>query len=478
MEFLSLSDTVQKIKSKKVSPREVVQFFLKKIEKHQPQLKAFITVNEKALKRSEQVDLQGTLAGIPLGIKDMFCTKGLRTTAASKILENYIPPYSATAVCRVEQEGGLVLGKCNQDEFAMGSQGRHSHFGAVGNPWNEDCVAGGSSSGSASAVAGGLCLGALGTDTGGSVRLPAHYCNLVGIKPSYGRVSRYGMLAYASSLDQAGTLTHTVEDGALLLDAITGTDCQDSTTADLAPTQFHQNLNPQIKGKKLAYFESVFEEEGLHEDVRESQKNLLQFLKSQGCQLIPKQWPFLKLGTSVYYLISTSEASSNLSRYDGVRYGLRSSKTPKNLSEFYQNNRGEGFGFEVKRRILMGTFCLSTGYYDEYFHKACQVRSLIKEAFDQIFKDCDAIVCPVSQSPAPLIQAKSSLLNVYLQDQFTVFANLIGAPALSVPVHFSKDNMPIGTQFIGAPFQEQNILDLAFAVEKEFQMHKKRPHGF
>ena len=476
MNLFTISDFAKALKEKKISVKEVIDLHLERIEKHNPDLQAFLRLNEEGLKNIANFVPKGPLAGIPLGIKDMFCTKGLKTTAASKMLENYTPAYSATVVERLQEAGCFVLGKCNNDEFAMGSTGKNSSFGATKNPWNRLHVSGGSSSGSASAVAARLCPASLGTDTGGSIRLPAHYCNLVGIKPTYGRVSRYGIIAYASSLDQAGPLTHTVEDGALILDTITGSDSKDLTTANLPPTKLHQQLNPQIKGKKVCYFNMENQEE-VDPEIRESQKQVLKVLKSKGCHLIEKKWPFLDYGVPVYYLISTSEASSNLSRYDGVRYGLRSQKSPKSLEDFYGFNRKEGFGLEVQRRILMGTFSLSSGYYDKYFYKACQVRQLIKTSFEDIFKECDAILSPVSSTTAPRIKEEVGVLKNYLNDQFTVFANLTGLPALTLPVAFSKNKLPIGAQLIGPAFKEQNILDIALSLEKEFQLYKERPNG-
>ena len=470
MNFLSLTELQKNLTQKKISPQEVLNFYLDKIEKYNKSLNAFITVNDKALNKA------GALAGIPIGIKDLFCTQGLRTTAGSKALENYIPPYTATAVKKLEEEGALVIGKCNNDEFAMGSTGKDSYFGAVKNPWNLKYCAGGSSSGSASAVAGGLCPASLGTDTGGSIRLPAHYCHLVGLKPSYGRVSRYGMIAYASSLDQAGTLTYTVEDSALLLDIICGFDPWDSTSANKPTPHFQKNLNPNIKNKRIIFFDLEGLKDQIQPEVWQAFQNCLKLLKEKGCQLIEKKWPFLDHGLSVYYLISTSEASSNLSRYDGVRYGHQSQKNPTDIQDFYALNRTEAFGKEVRQRILMGTFCLSAGYYEDYFHKACQVRNLIKKAFDELFSSCDVIVSPVASSTAPLLSSKEEPLQTYLNDKFTVFANLIGAPALSLPFAFSKDNLPIGIQLMGPAFSEQNILDVSFSLEKELKIHKKRAY--
>lgn len=479
MNLSSVSSIAKNVRERKISVKEVFNFYLKRIEKHDSIINSFLRLNNKLLKQLDTLKPEGKLAGVPLGIKDMFCTQGLKTTAGSRILENYIPPYSATVVSRLEGQGALVLGKCNNDEFAMGSTGKNSAFGITKNPWNIEHVPGGSSSGSASAVAAEFCPASLGTDTGGSIRLPAHYCNLVGIKPTYGRVSRYGMISYASSLDQAGPLTHTVEDGALILDAITGYDSNDSTTANLKPTQFYENLNSNIKGMKLAYFDlDGFKNINIHPDIIESQNKVMKILKDRGCSLKKEKWPFLDHGTSVYYLISTAEASSNLSRYDGIRYGFKTKQTVKNLAEFYSKTRGEAFGEEVKKRIFMGTFCLSAGYYNDYFQKACQVRRLIQKEFEEIFKNYDAVLCPVSTSIAPKINESSSTLESYLNDRFTVFANLAGLPALSLPVHFSKQGMPIGAQLIGPAFKEQNILNLAQAVEQELQLYKEKPNGF
>ena len=472
MDFYSLTEIQKNLRQKKITPQEVFNFYLDKIEKHNPSLNAFITVNDKALNEKKT----GALAGLPIGIKDLFCTQGLRTTAGSKALENYTPPYTATAVRKLEAEGAVIIGKCNNDEFAMGSTGKNSYFGNVKNPWSLKHCSGGSSSGSASAVAGGLCPASLGTDTGGSIRLPAHYCHLLGLKPTYGRVSRYGMIAYASSLDQAGLLTHTVEDSALLLDIISGFDPLDSTSAQKTPTHFQKNLNSDIKNKKVIFFDLEGLKDQIQPEVWQAFQNSLKLLKERGCHLIEKKWPFLDYALSVYYLISTSEASSNLSRYDGVRYGHQSHQSPKHIQDFYALNRTEAFGKETRRRILMGTFCLSAGYYEDYFHKACQARALIKQSFDDLFSACDVMISPVASSTAPLLTSEEDPLQTYLNDKFTVFANLIGSPALSLPFSFSKENLPIGIQLMGPAFGEQNILDVAFALEKDLQIYKKRPH--
>ena len=474
MDFFSLTEIQKNLKQKKITPKEVLNFYLEKIEKHNESLNAFITINEKALNNNQT----GALTGAPIGIKDLFCTQGLKTTAGSKALKNYVPPYTATAVKKLEKEGALIIGKCNNDEFAMGSTGENSHFGPVKNPWSLKHCAGGSSSGSASAVAGGLCPASLGTDTGGSIRLPAHYCHLVGLKPTYGRVSRYGMIAYASSLDQAGLLTHTVEDSALLLDIISGFDPLDSTSAQQTPSHFQKQLNSNIKNKKIIFFDLEDLKDQIQPEVWQAFQDCLKLLKEKGCHLIEKKWPFLNYGLSAYYLISTSEASSNLSRYDGVRYGHQSCQNSKRIQDFYAHNRTEALGIEVRRRILMGTFCLSAGYYEEYFHKACQARTLIKQAFDDLFSSCDAIVSPVATATAPLLNSEVDPLQTYLNDKFTVFANLIGSPALSCPFSFSKENLPIGIQLMGPAFAEQKILDIAFALEKDLQIFNKSPHGY
>ena len=473
MDFFRLSEIQKQIEDKKISPEELFEFYLQKIQKHNPQLKAFISLNDKPdFKKS------GRLKGIPIGIKDLFCTQGLKSTAGSKALENYTPPYTASCVEKLEQEGAVIIGKCNNDEFGMGSTGENSYFGACPNPWNTKHVTGGSSSGSAGALSAGLCPVALGTDTGGSVRLPAHYCHLVGLKPTYGRVSRYGMIAYASSLDQAGILSHNVEDSALLLDVISGFDPKDSTSLKTPPTQFQKSLNSQVKDKKVAYFNLEPYKNQIQPDILQAYQKALKILESRGCHLIEKDFPFLDYGISVYYLISTSEASSNLSRYDGLRYGHQSTKTYKNLQEFYANNRSEAFGKEVQRRILTGTFSLSTGYYEEYFYKACQVRSLIKKAFDDIFDSCYGLISPVAGLTAPLLNSQKDPLQNYRNDCFTVFANLIGSPALSLPCAFSKENLPIGVQLIGPALGEQKLFNLALALEEELQIYNQRPKGY
>ena len=478
MKPMTVAQIAQNIREKKISPRETAEFYLKRAKTHNPALNAFITLNENLLKEAENVK-EGPLMGVPLGIKDIFCAKGLRATAGSRMLEHFISPFSATVVERLQKAGALILGKCNQDEFAMGSTGENSFFGVSKNPWDRERTAGGSSGGSASAVAGGLCPAAFGTDTGGSVRQPAHFCHLVGFKPSYGRISRYGMIAYGSSLDQAGTLSHIVEDCALLLDAVTGSDPKDSTTAPLPPSSFYENLNPQIKSLTVGFFHP--EEMGqtdLHPSVGETFESALRVLKSRAGRVVRQKWPRLDHSLSAYYLISTSEASSNLARYDGLRYGFSSPDPAKNLEEFYSLNRGQGFGEEVKQRILIGTFCLSSGYYEAYYERACRARALIKKEFEDIFKVCDVILCPVAPTPALPLDQKAEPLKNYLNDLFTVSANLAGLPAVSVPAGFSKDKLPVGVQIMGPPFGEQKVLDTALCLQKDLNIHGERPRDF
>ena len=510
MEQWTVAQTAKNIREGRVSAREVADFYFKRAEKFNSRLNAFITLNENLLDEADGAP-DGPLKGVPLGIKDMFCTEGLRTTAASRMLENFIPPYSATVVERLKKAGALVLGKCNHDEFAMGSTGDTSFFGVSKNPWNTEHTAGGSSGGSASAVAGRLCPGAFGTDTGGSVRQPAHFCHLVGVKPSYGRVSRYGMIAYGSSLDQAGTLTRTVEDGALLLDAVVGPDPKDSTTADIPPPFFHRNLDSRIKSLTVGFFpwEEFLKEGPLRPSALKAVQTALNILRDRGCRLKECRWPLFGDSLSAYYLISTSEASGNLARYDGVRYGFRSSDSPADLKEFYGLNRGQGFGSEVKQRILMGTFCLSSGYYNAYYQKAAKARSLIKKGFEGIFKECDVVLCPVSSTAAFPIRQKEKPLKTYLNDIFTVSANLAGIPALSLPVHFTKKEeeflpngskelsqaekqnknpssikeykrglLPAGVQLMGPAFGEQKLLNTALALEEDLNVCGQRPDDF
>lgn len=482
----SISDSVG---SKKISAHEVSKFFLERAQKLNPQLNAYISFNEHLLSEAKKLDEQialgsfkGKLAGVPLGIKDLFCTKGLKTTAASKILGNFVPPYDATVIERIKAQGGLVLGKLNLDEFAMGSSNEASAFGAVKNPWKTEHVPGGSSGGSAAAQASRLCAAALGTDTGGSIRQPSSFCGIVGLKPTYGRISRYGIVAYASSLDQAGPMVSSVEDAALMLEVLCGHDPKDGTTSNQPVPEFSKNLKPAVKGMKIGLQKEAMREGVLDPDVQKTVEKAVEYLKSEGAEIVEVSIPLTEYAVPVYYLVATSEASSNLARYDGVKYGYRSDF--KNLSavgldEFYSRTRGEGFGTEVKRRIILGTYCLSAGYYDAYYNKACQVRRLIQDQYKQAFQKCDVLLSPVSTTPAFKSGEKiSDPLAMYLNDIFTVSANLAGLPGMSVPFGLSKDRLPIGIQLTARHFNEQTLLDVGLALENAAGLKNEVPNVY
>jgi aspartyl-tRNA(Asn)/glutamyl-tRNA(Gln) amidotransferase subunit A len=473
------------VKSKEISAAEVTEFFFSRAQKLNPRLNAFIAWNESALEEARKIDARiaknedvGALAGVPFGIKDLLCTQGLRTTAASKILHNFIPPYDATVISRLKAAGAVVIGKTNLDEFAMGSSNETSHYGKCNNPWNTDYVPGGSSGGSAAAQASRLVMGTIGTDTGGSIRQPASFCGAVGVKPTYGRVSRYGIIAYASSLDQAGPIVTTVEDAALTLEVICGHDENDSTTSTKSVSRFSQNLSADVKGLKIGLVKE-YETDELHPDIKQTLSRAVEELKKAGAQVVEVSIPLTQFAVPMYYLIAASEASSNLARYDGVKYGHRAEfddLSSMSLEDFYSKTRGEGFGKEVKRRIMLGTYCLSSGYFDAYYNKACQVRRLLREQYLQAFKGCDALISPVTTSPAFKIGERSSdPLKMYLNDIFTTSTNLAGLPGLSVPFGMSAENLPIGIQITGAHFEEQKILNLAYALEQMSSQKGKVP---
>ena len=467
----------QQLQAKKISAAEVAKFFLEKTNRLNGKLNAFISVNENVVREAEVVDQKiakgetiGALAGVPFAIKDLLCTKGIKTTAASKILSNFIPPYDATVVRRLKESGAVVLGKTNLDEFAMGSSNETSAFGPVKNPWNIEYVPGGSSGGSASAQAARMVMGSIGTDTGGSIRQPSNFCGIVGVKPTYGRVSRYGIVAYASSLDQAGPMVSSVSDAATVLDAICGKDTLDMTTAHLPKTEFNKNLNPNIKGIKVGLIKEYFSTSGIQPEVMAAVEKAKDNLKNLGAEFVEISIPLTEYAVPIYYLIAASECSSNLSRYDGVKYGYRAnfkSLSDLSLDEFYSQTRGQGFGTEVKRRIMLGTYCLSSGYYDAYYRKACQVRRLLREQFNEAFKVCDVILSPVTTSPAFKIGSRIyDPLTMYLNDIFTVSTNLSGLPGMSLPFSFSKEGLPLGIQLTGAHFKEQLMLNVALALEE------------
>lgn len=484
----SFKDVSDAVKNKKISAVEVTQFFLNRAEKLNPQLNAYIAMNTEALNEAKKIDDKiykgedaGVLAGVSFGIKDLLCTKGLRTTAGSKILSNFIPPYDATVVERLKKAGAVVLGKLNLDEFAMGSSNETSFYGKCYNPWNTAYVPGGSSGGSASAQAARIAMGTIGTDTGGSIRQPSSFCGVVGIKPTYGRVSRYGIVAYASSLDQAGPMVSSVADAALALEVISGHDEKDSTSSEQKIPQFSKNLNSNVKGLKIGLVKE-YQKGELHPDITKTYLLAIEELKKAGAEFVEVSIPMTEYAVPMYYLIAASEASSNLARYDGVKYGYRSDfkdLSALSLDDFYAQSRGEGFGKEVKRRIMLGTYCLSSGYYDAYYNKACQVRRILREQYLEVFKNCDALLSPVTTSPAFKVGERSSdPLKMYLNDIFTTSTNLAGLPGMSVPFGQSNDKLPIGVQLTASHFQEQKILNIALALETVSQVKGSKPNVF
>ncbi len=479
----SLGELKKCLDQKELSATEITKAFLERAQSLNPKINAYISFNEKAVEQAEQVDSKlhkgetvGPLSGLPIAIKDLLCTRGLKTTAASRMLENFVPPYSATVVERLEKAGGIVLGKANLDEFAMGSSNETSYFGPCKNPWNADYVPGGSSGGSAAAVAASMAPASIGTDTGGSIRQPANFCGVVGVKPTYGRVSRYGIVAFASSLDQAGPMTKTVYDSALMLEVISGADEHDSTTSQRPVPKWSGALNENLKGLKIGLPKEYFSGQ-ISADTQKVVEQSLEIVKSQGAEVVEVSLPLVKYGIPIYYLIATSEASSNLARYDGVRYGYRSNfqEIPaRDLAEFYSRTRGEGFGSEVKRRIILGTYCLSAGYYDAYYKKASQVRRLLTEEFKQAFTQCDVLLSPVTTHPAFKVGERvDDPLQMYLNDIYTTSTNLAGLPGMSVPAGFSSEGLPIGVQLTAAHFDEQTMLNVAYAIEKSVSLTKE-----
>ena len=409
-------------------------------------------------------DYKGLLAGVPIAVKDLFCTKNVKTTAGSKILHNFIPTYESTVTNKLWEQGAFLLGKLNCDEFAMGSSNETSFFGNVANPYGEKLVPGGSSGGSASALAAELTPATIGTDTGGSIRQPASFTGTVGLKPTYGRCSRWGIVAFASSLDQAGPMTNNVEDCALLLQAMSGYDSKDSTSVNTKVDNYFSKLTDKVKGLKIG-IPKEYRVDNMPKEIDELWKKGIEYLKDAGAIIKNISLPNTMYALPAYYIVAPAEASSNLARYDGVKYGHRAQG--KNLIEMYENTRSEGFGDEVKRRILIGTYVLSSGYYDAYYLKAQKVRQLIKNDFDKAFNEVDAILTPSTPSSAFKIGDKTEdPVSMYLNDIFTVPVNLSGLPAISVPAGYDKNNLPLGLQFIGKPFDEQTILNLSFAIEK------------
>ncbi len=467
------------LKQKQLSSVEATSAMLERIESVEPQVGSFITVTpEQALAAAAAADKTiaagecQLLTGIPVAIKDIFLTEGIRTTCGSRILENFIPPYSATSWEKLRDSGAVLLGKLNQDEFAMGSSNESSAYGITRNPWDTSCIPGGSSGGSAAAVAARQALATLGTDTGGSIRQPASHCGCVGLKPTYGRVSRYGVIAYASSLDQVGPLTRDVADCAAMLGAIAGHDPKDSTSVETAVPDYRATLARGVKGLKIGLPKEYFID-GLDPDVQKAMEAAIDTYRRLGAEIIEVSLPHTDYAVATYYLIATAEASSNLARYDGVRFGHRAEAG--GLLDMYTKSRSEGFGAEVKRRIMLGTYALSSGYYDAYYVKAQKVRTLIMNDFTSAFANVDVMLTPVAPTPAFKIGEKTSdPLQMYLSDIFTIPANLAGTCAMSLPAGFSATGLPIGLQLIGTPFGEETILQAGYAFEQATEWHTRK----
>lgn len=476
------SDIRDAVRAKKVSALEVMRHFVSRIELLDPKINAFISVNEKAEETAKAIDAKiargedaGPLAGVPIAIKDLLCTKGLKTTASSKMLANFIPPYSATVVSRLELAGAINIGKTSLDEFAMGSSNENSATGPVRNPWNLEYVPGGSSGGSAAALAARMAPGAIGTDTGGSIRQPASFCGLFGIKPTYGRVSRFGIIAFASSLDQAGPMARSTKDCALILETIAGSCQYDSTSATIDVPKWSEMMRDDVKGLRIGLPKEYFAEK-MDADVERVTKEAIDALKARGATVVDITLPLVKHAVPVYYLVATSEAASNLARYDGMRFGHRTTNiTTGTLEEVYQRSRGEGFGAEVKRRIMLGTYALSSGYYDAYYQKASQVRRLIRNEFLSAFEKCDVILSPVCTSPAFKIGERiNDPLAMYLNDIFTTSTNLAGLPGMSVPAGYSAQGLPIGVQLMTRHFDEARMFNVSLALENALGAVKAR----
>jgi len=463
-----------------IRAHEIIIDVFKRIQEVEGKVKAFITLTvEKAYNMAKDAEnavfsgKKGILTGIPIAVKDNICTKGILTTCASKILYNFHPPYESTVTSKLIENKYVLIGKTNMDEFAMGSSTENSGFQITRNPWDLERVPGGSSGGSAAAVAADECIAALGSDTGGSIRQPASFCGVVGLKPTYGRVSRFGLVAFASSLDQIGPITKCVADSALIMNVIAGYDPKDSTSAPIGISDFTEYLGKDIKGFKIGIPKEYFIE-GMDKEVQERINDAIKHLESLGCIPIEISLPHTEYAVATYYIVATSEASSNLARYDGVKYGLR--VTGKDLLEMYMKTRSKGFGTEVKRRIMLGTYSLSAGYYDAYYKKALQVRTLIKQDFEKAFEKVDFIVTPTAPTPAFKIGEKiDDPLQMYLSDIFTISVNLAGLPAISIPCGFNMKGLPIGLQIIGKPFDEAGILQLAYAYEQSNPWHKMKP---
>ena len=483
MHSKTIAELAQGLKNGDFSSEELTKNFLQRIKQYDSELNSFITVSEDhalaQARAADEVIAKGNasiMTGIPLAQKDIFCTNGIKTTCGSKMLDNFIAPYDATVIHKFNQAGSVMLGKTNMDEFAMGSSNETSFYGGVKNPWNTDTVPGGSSGGSAAAVAARLAPASTGTDTGGSIRQPAALCGLTGLKPTYGRVSRYGMIAFASSLDQAGTFTQTAEDSALMLNVMSGFDDKDSTSVDKDVPDYSANLNQDLKGLKIGLPKEYFGE-GLNADVAKVVEEAIAEYKKMGAEIIDISLPNSHLSVPAYYVIAPAECSSNLSRFDGVRFGYRC-EDPKDLEDLYKRSRGEGFGEEVKRRIMIGTYALSTGYYDSYYLKAQKIRRLISDDFKAAFEKVDVIMGPTSPEVAFKAGEKSGdPVSMYLSDIYTIATNLAGLPGMSVPCGFSN-KMPVGLQIIGNYFEESRLLNVAHQYQQTTDWHQRVPEAF
>ena len=472
---LTAHEIIDLIKKGRVSIEEIRLSLSRRIDKVDKKLNAFISFSEDRLKKELEFvknKKSGTLYGVPIIIKDNICVEGRDTTCASKILENFKPPYNATVIDRLRAEGAILLGRANMDEFAFGSSCETSCYGPTKNPWDLARIPGGSSGGSTASVAADEAIMALGSDTGGSIRQPAALCGVVGLKPTYGRVSRYGLIAFASSLDQIGPITKDVRDCALLLNVIAGYDPKDSTSVDIEVPDYTKSLVNDVKGLKIGIPKEYFIE-GIDREVKEAVQNGIKLLEKLGAKTGEVSLPHTQYAVSTYYIIAPAEASSNLARFDGVQYGLRREGS---LIDMYKNTRSEGFGNEAKRRIILGTYVLSSGYYDAYYLKALKVRTKMKEDFDNTFKNFDCIITPTSPTPAfKLGEKMNDPLNMYLSDIFTISANLTGIPGISIPCGFSKGNLPIGLQILARPFNEETLLRAAYTFQENSDFHKRRP---
>lgn len=482
MHHLSIKQMIEGLESKSFSSEELVKHYLNRMAA-QADLNCYVTTTEEAAlseaKLSDKARAKGEhslLSGLPIAHKDIFCTSGVKTTCGSKMLDNFIAPYDATVVSKLKEQGMVTLGKTNMDEFAMGSSNETSYYGTVKNPWNTSCVAGGSSGGSAAAVAAGLAPIATGTDTGGSIRQPASFCGLTGLKPTYGLCSRYGMIAFASSLDQAGLIANSAEDIAWILGPMSGFDEKDSTSLDVTIPDYRKALTGDIKGLKIGVPKEFFNH-GMDANVEKSIQQAVAQYESLGAKIIPVSLPHIGYSVPVYYVIAPAECSSNLARYDGVRFGYRCEK-PENLLDLYKRSRDEGFGDEVKRRIMMGTYALSSGYFDAYYIKAQKIRRLIRQDFLDTFKTVDLIIGPTVPEVAFEFGAKSNdPVSMYLSDIYTIAVNLAGLPAMSIPCGFAND-MPVGLQLIGPDLSEEKLLNSAFSYQLATDWHQKKPACF